>query len=472
MWFRSDLRLRDNPAFDHACRESTRGVVAVFVVSREQWEQEHDWGPPKVDFVLRSVRALSGALAERDVALRVLDVSRFADVPAALLELAEAHDCDRLCFNREHEVNEQRRDEQVIAAFERAGRSVRSFVDQFALPPEHVRTQDGDTYRVYTPFRRRWNDALREVGGLKTLQLPRRPESLGLSADDVPRGEGVTGRLAELWPAGEDEAARRLESFLAKRVGEYADRRDYPAEDATSALSPYLAVGAISVRQCLDAAIEANHGRVDGGQAGLKTWIGELLWREFYRHVLIGYPRVSMGRAFRPETEALPWREDAEGLAAWQEGRTGIPIVDAGMRQLRETGWMHNRLRMIVAMLLTKNLLIDWRAGERHFMRHLVDGDLGNNNGGWQWSASTGTDAVPYFRVFNPVTQGRRYDPQGTFIRRYVPELRDVSDEDIHEPQRGGRVAGGANEYPPPVVDLKTSRQRALEVFKSLSDAR
>ncbi|HAL67580.1 MAG TPA: deoxyribodipyrimidine photo-lyase, partial [Pseudomonas sp.] len=228
-----------------------------------------------------------------------------------------------------------------------------------------------------------------------------------------------------------------------------------------------LAAGVISPRQCLHAALAHNRGEFDSGSSGVQTWINELLWREFYKHILTGYPQVSRHRAFRAHTEALPWRNAPKEFEAWQQGRTGFPIIDAAMRQMLATGWMHNRLRMLTAMFLSKNLLIDWRLGERHFMRHLIDGDLAANNGGWQWSASTGTDSVPYFRIFNPVSQSQRFDPKGRFIRQWVPELQDIDDKNIHDP---GKCHGliDANLYPSPIVDLHSSRQRALQAFKEL----
>jgi deoxyribodipyrimidine photo-lyase len=223
----------------------------------------------------------------------------------------------------------------------------------------------------------------------------------------------------------------------------------------------------ISPRQCLHAALSSNQGEFETGNAGSITWINELLWREFYKHVLTGFPRVSRHRAFRPDTEAVKWRNAPKDLEAWQQGRTGFPIVDAAMRQMLETGWMHNRLRMVVAMFFSKNLLLDWRDGERFFMQHLIDGDLAANNGGWQWSSSTGTDSSPYFRIFNPLSQSERFDPQGVFIKHWVPELAARNKKDIHNPVAQGGLFAEAD-YPAPIVDLKSSRARALAAFKSL----
>ncbi|EWM40830.1 FAD binding domain of DNA photolyase family protein [Bordetella holmesii 35009] len=248
----------------------------------------------------------------------------------------------------------------------------------------------------------------------------------------------------------------------------YHERRDLPALPGTSALSPYLASGVLSPAQCLRAALRANQGEIDSGQQGARAWITELLWREFYLHLLAAYPALSMHQPMRPETRYLAWRRAPEDLRAWQEGRTGIPLVDAAQRQLLATGWMHNRLRMVSAMFLAKNLLLDWRLGEAWFMGHLIDGDLAANNGGWQWSASTGADAVPYFRVFNPITQSRRFDPKAAFLRHWLPELAGLDDKSIHEPSDAQRRATG---YPQAIADLKTSRLRAIEAFSSLPAA-
>ncbi|MHC4092761.1 MAG: cryptochrome/photolyase family protein, partial [Planctomycetota bacterium] len=264
-------------------------------------------------------------------------------------------------------------------------------------------------------------------------------------------------------------ARRRLRTFVSQRIEHYDEARDFPAKNGTSALSPYLAAGILSPRQCLSAALEANSGRLDSGNKGVTTWISELIWREFYRHVLIGLPRVCMNRPFRSGTDRLPWRCDEGQFHAWCEGRTGVPIVDAGMRQLAQTGWMHNRLRMIAAMFLTKDLFIHWRWGERCFMRHLVDGDFANNNGGWQWSASTGTDAAPYFRIFNPIIQSRRFDGNGDFIRRFVPELRGVPVAAVHEPHSGSCQSP---DYPKPIVDRNTVRERVTKAFRQLPRTR
>ncbi|HBU41695.1 MAG TPA: deoxyribodipyrimidine photo-lyase, partial [Microbacterium sp.] len=323
-----------------------------------------------------------------------------------------------------------------------------------------------------SPFKRSWYKAYEsDPESVQPIGKPRKLTEMVGKPDRVPESiegyEDVPGHIDQ-WTPGEHAAQRRLKSFLENRIDTYKQDRDFPASDATSVLSPYLACGSISLRRCAHEAVEWNNGKLDKGSPGAVHWISELIWREFYKYILVGFPRVSMHRAFNTSTERLGWNENDEHLSAWKEGRTGVPIVDAAMRQLVQTGWMHNRLRMIAAMFLTKNLFIDWRIGERFFMQHLIDGDLAANNGGWQWSASTGTDAAPYFRIMNPYSQSKKFDPEGEFIRAYVPELSELDAKDIHDPSQLPPMARDKLDYPAPIVDLKASRVRAIEAFKAL----
>ncbi len=466
VWFRSDLRVGDNRALARACAASADGVVGVFAITPEQW-RAHDWGSPKVGFVLRSLVDLKEQLARLRVPLRVIETPSFDGVPDALRSLAEELGAGHVHWNREYEVNEIARDEAVVSALESAGIEAHEEHDQCIGPAHAIRTKSGGFYTVYSPFRRAWEARFDEDGGYQPLPAPGRQPETHVASDEVPIE--VPGYQAaeiewDLWPVGEGAALQRLRSFLEQRGDAYKDDRDTPSIDATSALSPYLAAGVISARVCFHEAYVANGRALDGGSRGLVHWMRELLWREFYKHVLIGFPRVCRNEPFRADTRRIPWREDEAAYDAWREGRTGFPIVDAAMRQLEQTGWMHNRLRMIVAMFLSKDLLLDWRQGERHFMQKLVDADFANNNGGWQWSSSTGTDAAPYFRIYNPTTQSERHDGDGAFIRRYLPELADLDDRAIHDPSELDRARLG---YPQPIVDHARARERAIEVFKA-----
>ncbi|EME00546.1 MULTISPECIES: deoxyribodipyrimidine photo-lyase [Stutzerimonas stutzeri subgroup] len=469
-WLRSDLRTSDNTAL--AAAMAAGPTVALYLVTPRQW-LAHDDAPCKVDFWLRNLAELSTRLGALNVPLLIREVDDWQAVPDALLNVCREHGMQRLHYNEEYGVNEQRRDQAVAARLEAADIRVRGYLDQLLFTPGSVQTQSGSYFKVFSQFRKaclaRLSVSLPACEPVPAAQAP-----LGIASDPVPAA--VTGfprptdYLRALWPAGEAFAQRRLAAFVEDDLNEYHQRRDLPAEPGTSQLSAYLATGVISIRQCLHAALGYNQGELDSGSTGATTWVNELLWREFYKHILVGYPRVSMHRAFRPETEALPWRRAPDELEAWQQGRTGFPIIDAAMRQMQETGWMHNRLRMVVAMFLSKNLLIDWREGERWFMRNLIDGDLAANNGGWQWSASTGTDSVPYFRLFNPISQSQRFDPDGQFLRRWLPELQHLSKRDVHNPS-AHRSLFDVTEYPSPIVDLGASRARALDAFRNLPDA-
>ena len=457
VWFRNDLRLADNPALTAACKQGGP-VRACFVVTPGQW-QEHDWSAARAQFVLEHANTLARSLADKGIKLSFLHADTFADSVPLLLEFCRQHEVSQLHFNEEYGVNERRRDKQVRDQLADAGVQVAKYRDQTVAPVGEILTQQQEPYSVFTPFSRRWRAWIDETHP-------------GLYPEPASQGDPVKPEQTDTRPApfdqapepivpiGEGAAHDRLQRFVAERAQSYKDQRDFPAVDGTSLLSPYLANGVLSGRQCLAAAQEA------GGQSqGLFTWVTEIAWRDFYVNILYHYPRVSMHRAFKPETEALVWNDPGEHFEAWKEGRTGVPIVDAAMRQLKTTGWMHNRLRMITAMYLTKNLFVDWRLGEAWFMQNLVDGYLASNNGGWQWSASTGTDAAPYFRVFNPVTQSERFDPEGAFIRQWVPELSKLDGKRIHDPARGGVIPRG---YPRQIVDLKESRKEAIARFQAL----
>ena len=460
VWFRNDLRLADNPALTAACKTGDP-VRACFVITPEQWQQ-HDWSPARVRFVLEHANALARALARLGIPLTFIHCHWFSDSLDALTAFCREQGIKQVHFNEEYGINERRRDKQLRERLAGLGITVNKYRDQCAAPVGEVLTQQGEPYSVFTPFSRSWHRWLAD-NQPPVYPVPDAigPEVQQEQTDTLPGP--FEADPEPLVATGEDAAHDQLQAFVSEQAARYKDERDFPARDGTSLLSPYLANGILSGRQCVQAAKEAG-----GGSDGLATWVNEIAWRDFYIHILYHYPRVSMNRAFKTETERLEWNHPGETFDAWKEGRTGIPIVDAAMRQLRATGWMHNRLRMITAMFLTKNLFIDWRLGEAWFMQNLVDGFLASNNGGWQWSASTGTDAAPYFRVFNPVTQSERFDPDGEFIRRWVPELAKLDSKRIHEPSRkGGVIPKG---YPRPIVDLKESRKEAIARFQALKD--
>ncbi|MBL1270064.1 deoxyribodipyrimidine photo-lyase [Vreelandella neptunia] len=464
IWLRSDLRIDDNSALAAAAAKGP--VIAVFLRSIPQW-QAHGHGANKLDFWARGVAAVRTALNGLNIPLLHRDIERYDQAPKALLEIARQYDVEQLHFNHEYALNERRRDQAVQDAFKQAGIAAHGYHDAVAFSPGSLLTGKGDYYGVFTPFSKAWHKQV-SADQLALRETPSVQASLDIKSDPLPalpelENTPVDGRL---WPAGENAAADNLARFLRFRGRHYNAQRDLPKVRGTSELSPYLALGMISHRQCLQAVMSENGGHLADGDIGLTTWVNELVWREFYQHVAVGFPQVCRYQPFQEHTKQLAWRDDDEGFQAWCEGRTGYPIVDAAMRQLVTTGWMHNRLRMITAMFLSKHLLIDWRRGEGFFMRHLVDGEFCANNGGWQWAASTGTDAAPYFRIFNPTTQSTRFDAEGEFIAHWLPELAKLPAKARHAPQQDLLTDV---DYPAPIVDHKAARQRALEAFKSLS---
>ncbi|MEG3024710.1 MAG: deoxyribodipyrimidine photo-lyase [Aeromonas sp.] len=480
VWFRNDLRLADNPALRHAC--ATPGgnsgdpsggeqeeVAALFVISPAQW-RVHKMAPIRQRFLLAQVDELGKSLAALGIPLHLLRVETFAEVPAEIGTLASRLGVHQLYANQAIELDEQRRDLAVSQALQGQGVQSHWFNGCCVLPPGRVLTGSKEMFKVFTPFSRAWLKALEEDGFVIHraptpwgAPLPWRP----LAETDLVEEMGREAEEAARWPVGEAEAQRRLHAFLEEAVLDYGQTRDFPALAGTSVISPYLAAGIISPRQCV-AALQQRLGYrpQSKAQPGF-VWLNEIIWREFYRHLLMLVPSLSMNLPFKAETRSLPWGWDPAALCAWCEGRTGYPIVDAAMRCLNATGWMHNRLRMIVASFLTKDLHLHWRLGEDYFMSRLVDGDLAANNGGWQWAAGTGADAAPYFRVFNPTTQGQRFDPDGSFIRIWVTELKDVPTALLHQPHEW-LVQQGRGDYPAPMVDHAAARIRAIEMFQEL----
>lgn len=467
VWFRNDLRVHDNPALFEACRCSDR-VIALYLHTPQQWLQ-HAMGLNKQRFIVENLMALAKDLEKLNIPLLAVSIARFADCAPALEKICREQSISALHFNEEYELNEQRRDTQVFSALTRQNVCVYRHQDQVLLAPGSVLTGQGQPFRVFTPFKRCWLRLAQEAP-IQILPVPKKRPPCGLAFTTTTQlDEWVPAQSANtLWPAGSQEAQRRLERFIEQRIAHYHEQRDFPALDGTSQLSPYLAVGAISVRTCFQAALSANRFEWDSGNKGIQTWISELIWREFYKHLSFNFPALCKGQAFQPHTDLIPWQRNPMLLNAWCEGRTGYPIVDAAMRQLTTTGWMHNRLRMVVAMFLTKHLFLDWRLGEAFFMQQLIDGDFSANNGGWQWSASTGADAAPYFRVFNPTRQSERFDPEGNFIRHWLPELSGLHRSQIHDPSPLERQLCG---YPLPVVDHRTAVERVKAEFQSVKTA-
>lgn len=472
VWLRRDLRLADNVALFEAAG-SSRALCIAFVVDPVLLASDHI-GAPLVAVFFGALRALRDDLRARGSDLALL----CGDPATELRAFAQRVEADALFFNDDYEPHAIARDEAVTQAFERDGIAVARFLDHVYFGADDVLSASGSPYKVFTPYRRAWlerraADPRPPVPSERALRgklLP--PAQIGETGATPEPGAFGFAASAAFPLLSERAASERLRTFLATGgpVERYKEQRDLPAIDGTSRLSPHLRAGTIGIRTCVEAAFARRATADADAAASVDAWIGELIWREFYQVILKRFPAVADG-PFLASGATIRWRDDPQSFEAWSRGATGYPIVDAAMRQLNQTGWMHNRLRMIVASFLAKHLLIDWRRGERYFEQRLIDADLAQNNGGWQWAASTGTDAVPYFRIFNPTLQGRRFDPQGAFIRHWVPELTVVPDAFIHEPsampplqQHELGVTIGAT-YPAPIVDHRGARLRALRAY-------
>lgn len=469
-WIRRDLRLTDNQALMAAMAHGVAhgGLVApVFVLDPKLLGSRYV-GEKRLAFLLGGLDALAADLTARGGRLIV----RRGDPAQVLAELCRACNAEAVYAERDGSPFAVARDAAVAAALPCPLRLTGGVAIRAA---EQVLKEDGAPYTVFTPYSRRWraHPPIRR-GDILPAPHELRPE-LSLHSEALPATPAQPS--SPYFPPGEAEGKRRLAAFVKGEkapVYSYAQARDLPGVEGTSALSPYLRFGMISPRVAAYAAYTALERAPDAdARASADTWLSELIWRDFYLAILHHFPHVR-GGSFRREYDAIAWDNDETLFAAWCAGQTGYPFIDAAMRQLAATGWMHNRARMAVASFLVKDLLIDWRWGERWFMQRLIDGDPAANNGGWQWSAGTGTDAAPYFRIFNPVAQGQKFDPDGAYVRRWTPEVRGVPDKFIHEPWRmtrseqirAGCVIG--QDYPAQIVDHAVARERVLAAYKAV----
>ncbi|TXH04453.1 MAG: deoxyribodipyrimidine photo-lyase [Nevskiaceae bacterium] len=469
LWLRRDLRLTDHPALLAACERHQR-VVPVYIHAPDE---EAPWAPGGAArwWLHHSLKALSESLAAAGSPL----VIRAGDSLDTLRALADETGARAVYWSRLYEPAAIARDRRVKDALRRDGLEVESFNSALLCEPWTVKTGSGDPYRVFTPF---WRNAVTRLAETRPQPAPTRiagpaqaPQSLPLNALGLlPKIAWDDGLYAYCRP-GEAAALERLDRFCEERIARYSAQRDVPGVAATSGLSPYLHFGEISPRQIVARAqAQAAAGGEAGLLAGSEHFIREVGWREFGHHLLFHFPQTPDQPLYADKYGRFPWRapaDYADDLRAWQRGRTGIPIVDAGMRQLWATGWMHNRVRMIVASLLTKNLLIPWQEGARWFWDTLVDASLANNTLGWQWSAGCGADAAPYYRIFNPVLQSAKFDPQGVYLRQWLPELAALPDDALHAPWEKPALLAGTG-YPLPIIDLAASRDRALAAYDAI----
>lgn len=456
LWFRNDLRLDDNPALTYALAQGC--TQAIFIATPKQWQQ-HDLAPIKIDFIERHINALAAPLAEIGIHLTILEVDDFTEQNALITDYCVNHQITEIIANSELECNEVARDQALMAQ----GIKLTLFEADVIVAKGHVLNQQGQMFKVFTPFKKAWLKQLQQTG----IQLA--PNINSEAVKQIKTFEPYVSFTADkksskAWPLA-SELGSVKQSFFHEKLLDYGKFRDFPAIKGTSGFSPYLAIGAISAKWLVAELLHQVPDLLVNIEHPAFSWLNELIWRDFYRHLLFHFPRLGKHQAFQTKYLTWQWPNNPELLKAWQQGKTGYPLVDAAMQQLLQTGWMHNRLRMVVASFLTKHLLIDWRLGERFFSQHLIDGDLAANNGGWQWAASTGCDAQPYFRIFNPISQSEKFDPNGEFIRKYLPQLADVPNKHIHFPH--SYLQGKNHDYWPAVVDHKSARTQALSFYQA-----
>lgn len=468
VWFRRDLRDYDHAALYQALKNSEQ-VFCVFVFDTEILDQLSDKADRRVEFIWESVNELKTALQIRggDLIIRH-GVSR-----EVVLEEATRLNVEAVFSNRDYEPSANARDEDVASKLAQKNIAFHQFKDQVLFEKDEVLTQQAKPYGVFTPYK---NAHLKKLNDfyLQAYPVDKYIKHLAAcSAQPMPSLESMSFQRTNLaqmkLPTGMSGAIILFEDFTS-RIRLYQDTRNFPAIKGPSYLSVHLRFGTISIRHLARTAYHM-------GGAGAETWLNELIWRDFYFQILHHNPKVAAGNAYKAEFDAIPFPNNKQLFKAWCDGMTGYPLIDAAMRQLNQTGYMHNRLRMVAASFLVKDLLIDWRWGERYFAEKLIDFDLSANNGGWQWAASTGCDAQPWFRIFNPITQSEKFDASGKFIRKYVPELGRCEDKEIHAPWlipplklQAINIEIG-KDYPPPVVDHANQREQALALYKNASNA-
>lgn len=470
MWFRRDLRTLDNSALNQALANGA--TFAVFIATPQSW-LNHEMSAAQADLTLRALSPLQQSLQQLGVSLKVLFAKDYAESIKHIEHLCQTYAIQTVYFNREYEENEIQRDKQLCQRLSAHNILCQSFDDQCILPPKSVCKQNGDYYQVFTPFYRRWRALLLNLPSCQYPSKQQNPfpafSSSPNSIDEIYQQamsyftdpHGALQHCQQAYLADEHTALSKLHTFIEEKLAHYPEERNIPSIEGTSGLSPYLAIGLISARTICQQVMMASDSEASN------TFISELAWRDFYKHILFYRADLIRHHAFLTLDQYLPWRYDDKDFKRWCNGQTGVPIVDAAMRCLNATGFMHNRLRMIVAMFLTKDLFIDWRLGERYFMQNLIDGDFSANNGGWQWSASVGNDAVPYFRIMNPYTQGKRFDPHAHFIKTWLPEVRSIHANILHDENKlQNHLSTHPNAYPKAIVNHKQARQQTLELFK------
>jgi deoxyribodipyrimidine photo-lyase len=459
-WFRRDLRLNDNKGLSEAC-SSDKKVIPIFIFDTEILSKLKNKKDRRMTFLINSLMELNEKLSKVGSRLYVIHGDPVVEIP----KLAKKLKASNIYTNEDYETYSKRRDKKIFLELKKHDIGFNSYKDHVIFRGDEVLKKDRTPYRVFTPYKNEW---LKRLGPEDILSYKLNSRILA-STKEIPINKifslkSIGFEEADSCPGGGEKKARKYFSSFLKRISSYDKNRDLIALDNNSHLSPYLRFGCISTRELVRGVIDANSN-------GAKVWLSEIIWREFYHMILDQFPHVEK-KEFREKYEGIRWKGKSAHLGLWQKGMTGYPLIDAAMRKFKQTGEMHNRVRMIVASFLVKDLLVDWKKGEKYFAENLLDFDLAANNGGWQWCASTGCDAQPYFRIFNPITQSQKFDPDATLIKEYVPELANFPKEYIHFPvkaplhiqEEAGCLVG--KDYPKPIVDHSVQRFKALMMYK------
>ena len=464
-WIRRDLRLHDHHALSMALKEADE-VYIVFIFDEVILNKLTDNNDSRVTLIMESLQEIEAELQKHNSSLLI----SYGDPVIEIPKLVEKYKIDGLYFNRDYEPYAKARDKKIEKILMDKKISVSTFKDHVFFESHEVKNGSDEIYKVFTPYKKKWIENFKSQEenipeykcSLKKLAPFNNPKNI--LKHDWFKEIGFSSNPAII-QGGSKKALKRLSAFKSD-IDNYKEARDIPALEQTSNLSPYIRMGNLSIRDMIRLAVEKNN-------SGYETWLSEIIWRDFYQVILDVYPNVEK-KCFRPEYDNIKWLGSPLDFKKWCEGQTGYPLVDAAMRCLNATGTMHNRLRMVVASFLTKTLLIDWRSGEKYFAHKLLDYDMAANNGGWQWSASTGVDAQPYFRIFNPYNQSEKFDPKGIFIRQWCPELKDFSNKSIHSPhdtELDEQFIANCfigRDYPDPIVGYKSQRERALSMYKAV----
>ncbi len=470
-WFRKDLRIIDNRGLREFINNTSGEKQFLFLYIKNKNTFRY-FGEKRISFLTECLEELKGELTNSGFNLQIVE-GKSSDT---FRKITDLHNEVSVFCNMQVEPYCTGRDNDVREVIENKGGSFNSFIDATLFEPGEIKNGNGEQYKIYTPFKNKALEVLRKQNYMNhevdLSKLEKKNEFFlkGLK-EYKPDKEYKKYKSSAFLKGGRKQGIILLKDFCQNRLDEYKSKRDYPFVNGTSLLSAHIHFGTVGIRECFRNAFsrleKSNVDNKEDSRNEIQTWVNELLWREFYYHITFHNPRIIF-ESFRKEYDSVKWEYDEGKFSSWCEGKTGFPIVDAGMRQLNKEGWMHNRVRMITAMFLTKDLLIDWRLGEKYFAEKLIDLDFSSNNGGWQWSASAGADAQPYFRIFNPGMQSRKFDKDGNYIKKYLPELKSLPAEFIHEPnlmsmmeQKMYSVEIG-KDYPAPIVDHKTARAEAI----------